>query len=257
MNKSFKSRLKKNALLIGSWITIPDTNIIEIFSNFSFDWLCIDMEHSSITIKEIPFLTSLIESKNITPLVRIGEHDKNLIKRVMDCGSHGIIVADVRTAEQAKSIINSVKYPPYGTRGVGLYKAQNYGENFDDYNIWLQNESVIILQIEHIDALNNLDEILSLNDVDAIMIGPYDFSGSIGIPGDFKNKKYLNNLNLILKKSKKYKKTIGIHSISTNPNDCKDYIKKGYKFIACSLDTIFLMNSIKNYFTLLNKKTNE
>ena len=124
-------------------------------------------------------------------------------------------------------------------------------------NIWLQNESVIILQIEHIDALNNLDEILSLSDVDAIMIGPYDFSGSIGIPGDFKHKKYLNNLNLILKKSKKYKKTIGIHSISTNPNDCKDYIKQGYKFIACSLDTIFLMNSIKNYFTLLNKKTNE
>ena len=143
MNKSFKSRLKKNDLLIGSWITIPDTNIIEIFSNFSFDWLCIDMEHSSITIKEIPFLTSLIESKNITPIVRIGEHDKNLIKRVMDCGAHGIIVADVRTAEQAKSIINSVKYPPYGTRGVGLYKAQKYGENFDDYNIWLQNESEI------------------------------------------------------------------------------------------------------------------
>ena len=95
-------------------------------------------------------------------LIEIGEHDQNLIKRVMDCGAHGIIVADVRTAEQAKSIISSVKYPPYGTRGVGLYKAQKYGENFDDYNIWLQNESVIILQIEHIDAVNDLEEIFSI-----------------------------------------------------------------------------------------------
>ncbi len=250
---SLKKKLKLQKVTFGSWITIPDINIVEIFSNYKFDWLCIDMEHSSITIKDIPMMTSIIKNNNISPLVRVGEHNSNLIKRVMDCGADGVIVADVRTIEQAKNIINSVKYPPIGNRGVGLYKAQKYGKKFNEYKRWLQEESIVIPQIEHHTAIQNLKGILSLNDVDAIMVGPYDMSGSIGIPGEFKNLKYNKILNEIRSISKKLKKPLGIHSVSSNPKDCRNFIKKGYKFIGCSLDTIFLMDSIDNYLNKIKK----
>jgi len=254
MKKSIKKNIGKKNPLIGSWITIPDINIIEIFTKFSFDWLCIDMEHSAISIDKIPVLTSLIEAKNISPLVRVGEHNPNLIKRIMDCGAHGIIAADVRTVEEAENIINSVKYPPIGQRGVGLYKAQHYGQGFSDYISWLKSESIVIVQIENQEAVKNLDSILSLKNLDGIMIGPYDLSSSIGHPGNFKNKEYQILLDAIIKKTKKYNKLLGIHSVTSNPTDYNNFRKNGYNFIACSLDTIFLMDNIKKYFNKINKK---
>lgn len=247
MKTSIKNKLKKQNLLIGSWITIPDLNIVEIFSNNCFDWLCIDMEHSSITIKDIPMLTSLIEKNNISPLVRLGENNSNLIKRVMDCGAHGVIIADIKNALEAQKAINSVKYPPLGNRGVGLYKAQGYGKDFNHYLKWLKNESVVILQIESLEAVADIDNILSIKNLDAIMIGPYDLSGSMGITGNFDDIEFKKTLKYIINKSKKHSISVGIHSISTNPKDLKKYIKQGFNFIACSLDTIFLSDSVSNY----------
>jgi len=250
---NLKSKLKSKKVLFGSWITIPDINIIEIFTSFNFDWLCIDIEHTSISLNQINKLVTLIESKNIIPLVRIGEKNNNLIKRIMDCGAHGIIVADVRSHKEAKDIIDAVKYPPVGKRGVGLYKAQKYGKEFEKYQKWLKNQCFIIPQIEHYESINNLEEIINLKDIDGIMVGPYDLSGSLGKPGKFNDKKYLNcleKINKIVKKSNKY---LGIHSVSSKPEDCNKFINKGYNFIACSLDTIFLMNNIEEYFKKIKR----
>ena len=251
---NLKSKINKKKTLFGSWITIPDVNIIEIFTSFDFDWLCIDMEHSSISLSDIAIMTSLIESKNIIPLVRVGEKNINLIKRIMDCGAHGVIVADVRSHKEAKEIVDAVKYPPIGKRGVGLYKAQKYGKDFEKYKVWLEKETFIIPQIEHHEAINNLKDIISIKDVDGIMVGPYDLSGSLGKPGNFNDKQYLKYLEIIVKTVKESNKILGIHSISTNPKDSIKFIDSGYNFIACSLDTIFLMNSIKQYLSKLKNE---
>ena len=248
---NLKSHNKSKKILYGSWITVPDINILEIFTNYKFDWLCIDLEHSSITLDKIPTMTSIIQSKNIIPLVRIGEKNPNLIKRIMDSGSHGVIVADVRNYDEAKKIVNSVKYPPDGNRGVGLFKAQHYGKKFEDYKRWLLNECFIIPQIEHFEAIHNLNEILSLKDIDGIMVGPYDLSGSLGKPGNFEDIQYKDCLDQIIKIAKESKKFIGIHSVSTNPQDAIKFIDKGYNFIGCSLDTIFLMDNINKYMEKL------
>jgi len=248
---NLKSKCKDKPILFGSWITIPDINILEIFTDYKFDWLCIDMEHTSITLDDIPKMTSIIESRNIIPLVRIGEKNPNLIKRVMDCGSHGVIVADVRSYDEAKKIVESVKYPPDGNRGVGLYKAQHYGKKFEEYKNWLINDSFIIPQIEHFDAIKNLKQILSIKDVDGIMVGPYDLSGSLGKPGEFNDPDYVKCLEEIINIAKNSNKRIGIHSVSTDPKDSINYINKGYNFIGCSLDSIFLMDNIKKYMEKL------
>ncbi len=248
---NLKSAKKSKSILFGSWITISNTNILEIFTNYKFDWLCIDMEHSSIDLNDISNMTSIIESNNIIPLVRIGEKDPNLIKRIMDCGAHGVIVADVRTYEEAKNIVDSVKYPPIGKRGVGLFKAQHYGKKFDEYKKWLLEESFIIPQIEHFEAIKNLNEILSLKDIDGIMVGPYDLSGSLGKPGNFEDKDYQKYLDEIIKIVQDSKKIIGIHSVSTDPKDAVNFINRGFNFIGCSLDSIFLMDNIKKYMEKL------
>ena len=158
-NNSLKYKLKNNMQTYGSWITISNPLIPEIVSQAGFDWLCIDMEHSSIDIGNALSLVISIENNNIVPLVRVGENNANLIKRVMDVGAHGVIVPNVNSLQDAQNAVQAVKYPPAGKRGVGLYRAQKFGNNFDDYLEWLQNESIVVIQIEHINAVKNIEEI--------------------------------------------------------------------------------------------------
>ena len=183
-----KTAFARNKQTYGSWVTLSHPLIPEIMSQAGFDWLCIDMEHSSIELKDILPLIISIENNRMVPLVRVGENNPNLIKRVMDAGACGVIVPNVNSADEAIAAVNAVKYPPVGTRGVGLYRAQGYGYNFNDYLRWLENESVVIVQIEHIDAVKNIDEIFSVPGIDAFIIGPYDLSGSLGKPGAFDDK---------------------------------------------------------------------
>ena len=115
----------------------------------------------------------------------------------MDAGAYGIIVSNVNSSSDAIAAVNAVKYPPSGSRGVGLYRAQGYGNNFRDYLHWLENESVVIVQIEHIDAVRNIDEIFTTPGIDAFIVGPYDLSGSLGKPGKFEDKEVQQAINII------------------------------------------------------------
>jgi 2-dehydro-3-deoxyglucarate aldolase len=240
-----KNKLSNNELTIGSWITIGHPSIAEIMLQSDFDWIVIDMEHSSVSLESAQILISTIEANGSTPLVRVGENNQYLIKRVMDAGAHGVIVPMVNTREDAVKAVESVKYPPIGKRGVGLYRAQKYGEGFDEYKKWLEEESVVIVQIEHIDAVNNIEEILSVEGVDGCIIGPYDLSGSMGIPGDFENKKVLDALEKVKVACKKINKPLGYHVIPPDHIEMKKKIDEGYTFLAFSLDFLFLGRKCK------------
>ena len=128
-----KKALSENRQTYGSWITLSHPLIPEILAPAGFDWLVVDMEHSSIGFNELLPLIVSIEANNMVPLVRVGENNPNLIKRVMDAGSYGVIVPNVNSAQEAKAAVNAVKYPPIGTRGVGLFRAQKFGREFDYY----------------------------------------------------------------------------------------------------------------------------
>ncbi len=240
---SLKAKLKDSQLTIGSWITLADTAVAEIMANSGFDWLTVDMEHSVITLDKVQELIRVIGLCGIPALVRVGENNQNLIKRVMDAGAHGVIVPMVNSKEDALRAVNSVKYPPFGSRGVGLARAQGYGFCFNEYKKWLQAESVVIVQIEHIEAVENLEEILSVNGVDGFIVGPYDLSGSLGKPGDFKDTKMQEALREIIRVANKLKKPAGFHVIMPCEKDLLKKIKEGYKFLGFSLDTIYLGQS--------------
>ena len=162
----------------------------------------------------------------------------------MDAGAYGAIVPNVNSAAEAIAAVNAVKYPPVGTRGVGLYRAQGYGKTFNEYLEWLEKESIVIIQIEHIDAVKKIDDIFSIPGVDGFIIGPYDLSGSLGKPGAFNDKDVINAIEIVLESGKKHGITAGFHSVSSDPSEARLYKKKGFKLLGFSLDSIFLGDAV-------------
>jgi 2-keto-3-deoxy-L-rhamnonate aldolase RhmA len=249
--KNLAKKLKSNILTIGAWITINHPSIAEIFSNAGFDWVVVDLEHSVITLSEAENLIRVIELSGATPLVRLTSNDPDQIKRVMDAGSHGVIVPMVKTLLDVQKAVNSVKYPPIGTRGVGLARAQRWGNAFNKYLKWLEEDSIIIVQIEHIAAVDNLDEIFSANGVSGYIIGPYDLSSSMNIPGDFKHSEFIKVIEKIKNKAKEHSICGGIHVVEPNKEELHKRINEGYKFIAYSLDTRILDSASRNALSSL------
>lgn len=248
-----KNKLKNNRLLIGSWITLADTAIAEIMAKSGFDWLVVDMEHSAITLPEAQELIRIIELAGCVPLVRVGENNPFIIKRVMDAGSGGIIVPMVNSKNDAIKAVSACKYPPVGERGVGLARAQGYGLGFEKYKKWLEKESLVIVQIEHIEAINNIEEILNVEGVDASIIGPYDLSASLGHPGDFDRKEIKNAIANYIKACDKSGKPAGTHVIAPDGQEANRRIKEGFKFIAFSMDALFLAEKIKSELIKIKK----
>jgi len=251
---SLKKKLQNNDLSIGSWITIGHPSVVEIMATAGFDWLCIDMEHTSIDFQMAQILITTIQSKNIKALVRVAKNEEVIIKKVLDMGADGIIVPMIKTKEEAISAVKFAKYPPVGERGVGLYRAQEYGINFEKYKKWVEEEIVIIAQIEHIEASKNIDQILSVDGIDGTIIGPYDLSGSMGYPGEFGRddvRLAIENVKLACVRNKK---PYGFHVIESDSQKTQDKINDGCTFLAYSLDFFFLGDSARDGMNKIKKE---
>ena len=248
---NLKENLRQNKLTIGSWITLGHPSIAEIMAKAGFDWLAIDMEHSAITLDQAQRLIQVIELCGAVPLVRVGENNPTIIKRVMDAGAYGVIVPMVNTKEDAIKAFNAVKYPPEGTRSVGLARAQGYGLEFEKYREWVKTKSIVIVQIEHIKAVNNLEEILGVNGVDGSIIGPYDLSGSLGWPGEFEKPEMRKALLHYEETCRKMKKPMGFHIVKPDSDIAKRHKKKGYSLLAVGLDTLYLAEKCKQIIKTL------
>lgn len=252
-NNSLSKRLKGNELLVGSWITLAHPSIAEIMAKSGFDWLAVDLEHSVITIREAEELIRVINLSGVTPLVRLTSNNADQIKRVMDAGSHGVIVPMVNSSEDAKLAVDAVKYPPLGKRGFGLARAQEYGAGFKKYLEWQEDNTVVIVQIEHISAVHNVDEILSVDGVDGYIVGPYDLSGSMGIPGQFDNPDLIEAMDIVHAAAKKYNKPGGIHIVEPESSQLKQRVDEGHKFIAYSVDIRMLDCACRNGLNILER----
>src|SRR3990172_10775671 len=182
---SLKQKLHSGRATIGSWITFGHVGIAEIMANAGFDWLTVDLEHSVISIATAGDLIRVIDLCGVAPLVRLTSNHSDQIKRVMDAGSHGVVVPMINCADDAARAVAAVHYAPEGVRGVGLARAQGYGVGFKEYFAWQKLNAIVIVMIEHKVALDHLDEILTVPGVDGFIIGPYDLSCSLGIPGQF------------------------------------------------------------------------
>ena len=233
---NLRSKIKEKVLTIGSWITIGHPAVAEIMANAGFDWLVIDLEHSVIGIEKAGELIRVIDLCGISPLVRLTSNNPDQIKRLMDAGAHGIIVPMINSYEDAVKAVSATRYQPKGTRGVGLGRAQGYGINFGEYFEWQKNGPIVIVQIEHIDAIKQIDKILTVPGVDGFLIGPYDLSCSMGIPGEFNNDLFKRAMNQICEAGKRLECIIGLHVVEPDTELLANSIKEGYSFIAYGVD---------------------
>ncbi|MEP5338900.1 MAG: aldolase/citrate lyase family protein [Algibacter sp.] len=249
-----KGKLERRELSIGTWLTIPHQAIIEILSTAGFEWLTIDMEHSPISIETIMNLIGHIQGNGMQALVRVCKNEEVPIKRVLDAGADGVIVPMIKNKEEAIEAVNYVKYPPLGKRGVGLNRAQKYGTAFDTYQDWVEDSAVVIAQIEHIDAVNNLEEIFSVPGIDGIIVGPYDLSASMGYPGEYDRQDVKDALGKVDTIAKKLNKPLGFHVIDSDHSKTLEKINKGYSFLAFSIDFFFLGDKARQEMDLLKGK---
>lgn len=236
MNDSLKNKLKANVLTIGSWITLGNTSIAEILAHAGYDWLVVDLEHTTISIEQAGELIRVIDLCGVAPLVRLTSNHPDQIKRVMDAGAHGIVVPMVNSVDDAVRAVASTRYAPQGIRGVGLARAQKFGPGFSDYLKWQKDGPVVIVQIEHQDALDQLESIFSVPGVDGFIIGPYDLSCSMGMPGEFDRPEFKEAMNRILLTGLKMNFPAGLHIVEPDQSRLRQVIAEGYRFIAYSVD---------------------
>ena len=239
-NTTLKQKLKNRDLSIGSWITIGHQVVIDVLCNAGFDWLTVDLEHTAIDYNELQVLIGFIQAHDIAALVRVSKNEEVVIKRVLDAGADGIIVPMVCSASEAKQAVDFAKYPPVGKRGVGLNRAQRYGFGFEEYKKWLTENLVVIAQIEHINGVNNLKEIIDVEGIDGVFIGPYDLSASLGIPGMYNKPVVIEALKKFEDICLKNNISMGYHVIEPNIDLVKEKQQAGYNFIAFSTDFLFM-----------------
>tara|TARA_Y100000590_G_scaffold292814_1_gene329743 strand:+ start:59941 stop:60711 length:771 start_codon:yes stop_codon:yes gene_type:complete len=246
--KSIRNKLNNNQATIGTWQQIPNPSISEILGKSGYDWVAIDMEHGSISIEKLPDLFRAIEMSDVLPLVRIAESKPKDCRQALDAGAGGIIAPMIDSAEKLEIIKDSCCWPPAGNRGVGFSRANLFGRFFEKYNLEAQSP-LLIAQIENINAVNNLEEILQVDGLDAIIVGPYDLSASMGITGNFQNEKFVNIQLQIINLCKKYNVPYGDHIVQPDSNLLHKRITEGYTFLAYSLDSVFLYTSSNNPIT--------
>ena len=237
--QEIRDKLSNKKPTIGSWMQIPNASVAEIMGHAGYDWVAVDMEHGAIGIQQLPDIFRALELGGTLPLVRVAQGSQKDCKSALDSGAGGVIVPMIENAQQLIEVRDFCRWPPAGKRGVGFSRANLFGKFFDSYVEEAQTP-LLIAMIENINALDNLEEILQVKGLDAILIGPYDLSSSMSITGKFNSREFLEVIERIKLSSDKYNISRGIHLVDPDEELLNKSIKDGYRFIAYSIDAVFL-----------------
>ena len=235
-----KAQLARGEPSFGSWIMIGNLAVAEILAGVGFDWIAVDMEHTAIDYRILQELLCGIERCGAAGFVRIEDNNPVAVKRVLDCGARGIIVPQVNSREQAERAVAAAKYPPAGMRGVALGRASEYGASFQEYFESFNDQVVVMAQIEHVRAVENIEAIVSVEGLDGVFLGPYDLSCSMGVPAQLDHPRMAAARDAVKKAVQKGGKALGIHETRPEAGAVQRLLEEGFRFIGCSLDTVFL-----------------
>jgi 2-dehydro-3-deoxyglucarate aldolase len=182
MIQDFRARLRRGERLLGTMVTLPAPEVAELMAAVGFDWLFLDAEHG---VFDAHTLQAMLQGAGVaTPcVVRVPAAVEVPIKQALDIGAAGIIAPQVNSAAQAEQVVSWAKYSPAGTRGVGVGRAHGYGLRLGEYLATANDLTVVIVQAEHRDAVANIEAIVRVAGIDAVLVGPYDLSASLGRMG--------------------------------------------------------------------------
>jgi 2-dehydro-3-deoxyglucarate aldolase len=243
--QQLRERLRQGGHSVGSWIQIPHASVAEIMGQAGYDWVAVDLEHGSISVHQLPDLFRALELGSTLPLARLARGHFKDCKQALDAGAAGVIVPMVAKAEHLLTVRDACRWPPAGTRGVGFSRGNLFGKHFDAYRDEAQ-APFLVAMIENIRAVENLEAILSVEGLDAILIGPYDLSASMGLTGQFDHADFQSAQARIHELCGKHNIPFGVHVVMPNPDQLRHHVAAGYRFIAYSLDSVFLHTAVAN-----------
>jgi 2-keto-3-deoxy-L-rhamnonate aldolase RhmA len=245
-----KDKLRCGQPALGGWMMIGHPTVAEVMAGEGFDWLGVDMEHTATDVRAFYEIARAVQGKDVDVLARLHSCDPVLAKLVLDAGAAGIIVPSVNTPEEAARAVAMARFPPDGFRGASLCRATDHGRNFAAYFARHNQSVLVVVMLEHIDGVRRADEILAVPGIDAVLIGPYDLSASMGLAGQFENPLVIAAQQTILNACRRHGVPAGIHVVSTDPDAVRQRIEAGYRFIACGLDTMFIIQGCREMLAI-------
>ncbi len=237
--QAVRSQLQAGKPSIGSWMQLADSNVAELMAQAGYQWIALDLEHGHFSLHQLPDLFRAIELGGALPLARVATPAIINCRQALDGGAAGVVIPMITSAAQLEPLVSGCHWPPKGTRGVGFCRANGFGSRFDEYQDEARS-ALVIAQIEHVDAIAQLDEIVAVEGLDAVIIGPYDLSASLGRTGDLTHPDVVGAIDAIRSTCQRAAKPVGTHIVSPDPAMLTTRINEGYQFIAYGVDTVFL-----------------
>lgn len=226
---------------IGGWLSMNSSYGAEAMGRVGFDWLCVDLQHGASDISDVIPMLQGISNSDTVPFVRVPWNDPATIMRGLDAGAMGVIVPLVNNREEAERAVWATRYPPVGGRSSGPFRAAMYdGEN---YAAEANDRIALVVMIETAEALDNLDEILSVEGIDAAYIGPSDLAYAIGLPptGDNHDPKHVETVHAIYDACKRHGVAPGVHTGSVEFT--KRWLDHGFQMVMLGADSGFMRSA--------------
>jgi 2-keto-3-deoxy-L-rhamnonate aldolase RhmA len=242
MTQEFRARLKRGERLLGTMVTLASAASAEVLASVGFDWLFVDGEHGALETRELASILQAVGDKTAC-IVRVPEAAEVPIKKALDLGAHGIIVPQVNTAQQAADVVRWSRYAPEGERGVGLARAHGYGLKFREYLSAANREIAVIVQAEHARAVENIDAIVRVPGVDAVLLGPYDLAASLGKMGQIDDPAVSKAIGRVTDACRAVNMPLGYFGVTAAA--VQPYAARGYTLLVAGVDTLFLANGAK------------
>jgi len=250
-----KTLLAEGKVCIGGWATIGHPTVTEIMGLVGFDWILVDCEHGPLSFETAQLLLQGMSGSEAVPFVRVADSDAAMIKRALDIGAMGVIVPLVNDRQAAERAVKATKYPPQGVRGIGVPRASQYGLRFDEYTARANEEIMTIIQIEHADAVKNLDDIVSVPGIDLLFVGPVDLAGSYGhvVIGGKQPPEVTQAVDKIVTTAQRAAIPLGCWV--PNAEAANQRIAQGFQFIGISTDNLLLISACQNALQAIKKPT--
>ena len=239
-DSSIREALLARRPCFGTWMQFGHPGIAEVLSTAGFSWIAADCEHGEMDEKDVASLVRAVHGRGVAPLVRVRENDTLAIRRVLDLGATGVIVPLVNSAAEAHAAVRAATYPPRGIRGFAFHRGNDYGVHFDEYIDRANREISVVTMVESREAVENIDEILAVEGLDGVFVGPYDLGGSYGVVGRTDDPVITAALVRVVEACEKAGKAAGTHVVLPAPSAIRSAIDAGFTFIALGMDDVFL-----------------
>jgi len=237
MISNLRRRLQQGELLLGTIVTLNSSEVTELLAEVGFDWLFLDAEHAPLEASGLQAMLQAAGQK-VACVIRVPALDEAAIKHALDSGAGGVIVPQVHSAEQAAHAVQWARYPPAGTRGLGFARAQHYGFQITEYLQQANEQTLVVIQAESAEAVRNIEAIVRVPGLDAVLIGPYDLSASLGQPGDLDHPDVRQAIARITHACQGAGMPLGIFGLTAAA--VRPYMAQGFRLIVVGVDTLLL-----------------